>query len=97
MRQGKYGYDAPYALVSFGFLAVFSGLGAAIAWLRTLAQAAPITLCFLSLACYPTYRLFTARGSELVHRAATLDRVPYQAAAGSASGAKRPHMAPGFR
>lgn len=34
MRRGDYGYDAPYALVIFGLLAVASGIGAAIAWLQ---------------------------------------------------------------
>ena len=31
MRRGEYGYDAPYALVIFGSLAVLTGIGAAIA------------------------------------------------------------------
>jgi hypothetical protein len=33
MRCGDYGYDAPYALVTFGLLAVGSGIWAAMAWL----------------------------------------------------------------
>ena len=48
MQRGEYGYDAPYALVIFGSLAVVSGLGAAIAWWRMPTQApAPITLYFV--------------------------------------------------
>ena len=48
MRRGDYGYDAPYALVIFGLLAVASGLGAAVAWLQGPIRAAmPITIYFV--------------------------------------------------
>jgi arsenite methyltransferase len=32
MRRGDYGYDAPYALVSFAGVAIAGGIGAIIAW-----------------------------------------------------------------
>jgi arsenite methyltransferase len=32
MRRGDYGYDAPYALVSFAGVAIAGGIGAVIAW-----------------------------------------------------------------
>ena len=32
MRRGDYGYDAPYALVIFGFLSVASAIIAAMSW-----------------------------------------------------------------
>jgi arsenite methyltransferase len=34
MTRGEYGYDAPYALVTFGSLTIVSGLGAVLAWWR---------------------------------------------------------------
>ena len=34
MRRGEYGYDAPYALVIFGLLAVASGVDASVAFLK---------------------------------------------------------------
>jgi len=48
MRRGEYGYDAPYALVIFGSLAVFSGLGAAFAWWRLAIQPAATITLYLS-------------------------------------------------
>jgi hypothetical protein len=32
MPRGDYGYDAPYALVIFGSLALVTGIGATTAW-----------------------------------------------------------------
>jgi hypothetical protein len=47
MRRGDYGYDAPYALGTFGVLSVATGVAATTSWLRGLSHAAiPITLCF---------------------------------------------------
>ncbi len=55
MRRGEYGYDAPYALVIFGLLAVATGIGAAIAWWRLSIHAArPVT-------CYFGFLLANAR------------------------------------
>ena len=55
MRRGDYGYDAPYALVSFGLLATIAGIGAAIAWLRLAPHAARLLsfyfVFFLANAC----------------------------------------------
>ncbi len=47
MRRGEYGYDAPYALVIFGVLALVCGIDAAITWSRQASQALPVTLCFV--------------------------------------------------
>lgn len=56
MRRGKggagdgpdYGYDAPYALLAFGGLALLTGIGAAIEWWRMPIRAA-VRLTFYSL------------------------------------------------
>jgi len=46
MRRGDYGFDAPYALVIFGLLAVATAFGAAMAWWRQLPIRAAASLTF---------------------------------------------------
>ena len=63
MRRGDYGYDAPYALVIFGLLAVATGFGATLAWRQLpIRQAAALTFYFVFFSvntfsfCYTTRR-----------------------------------------
>jgi SAM-dependent methyltransferase len=67
MRRGEYGYDAPYALVIFGLLAVATGLAAAMAWLHGPIRAAmPITFYFVFfLANTSSFYYTTRRGKFL--------------------------------
>ena len=67
MRRGEYGYDAPYALIIFGAVAVASGVAAAIAWLRGPIRAALLpTLYFLFfLANTASFYYTTRRGKFL--------------------------------
>jgi arsenite methyltransferase len=67
MRRGEYGYDAPYALVIFGLLAVATGLVAAMAWLQGPIRAAmPITFYFVFfLANTSSFYYTTRRGKFL--------------------------------
>jgi hypothetical protein len=75
MRHGEYGYDAPYALVIFGSLAVLSGLGAAIAWWRMPSQAAaPITLYFVLFLVNTTSFFYTTRRGKFLEWDRILDR-----------------------
>ncbi|HLH42895.1 MAG TPA: class I SAM-dependent methyltransferase [Bryobacteraceae bacterium] len=64
MRRGEYGYDAPYALAIFGFLAMAAGLAAAIQWWsRAIPAAAQMTLvCGLFLANFLSFLYTTRRG-----------------------------------
>jgi arsenite methyltransferase len=62
-------------LVIFGSLAVASGLGAAIAWLRLSIQAAtPITLCFVLFLANATSFFFTTRRGKFLEWERILDR-----------------------
>ena len=75
MPRGEYGYDAPYALVIFGSLALASGLGAAIAWLSPPIQAAaPITLCFVLFLANTTSFFYTTRRGKFLEWERILDR-----------------------
>jgi arsenite methyltransferase len=67
MRRGEYGYDAPYALVIFGLLAVATGVAATMAWLRGPIRAAlPITCYFVFfLANTSSFYYTTRRGKFL--------------------------------
>jgi arsenite methyltransferase len=64
MRRGDYGFDAPYALVIFGLLAVATAFGAGLAWWRhtPIRVAAPLTFYFVFFSanalsfCYTTRR-----------------------------------------
>jgi arsenite methyltransferase len=75
MRRGEYGYDAPYALVTFGSLAALSGLGTAIAWWRMPIQAAaPITLYFVLFLVNTTSFFYTTRRGKFLEWDRILDR-----------------------
>lgn len=74
MQRGEYGYDAPYALVIFGSLAVVSGLGAAIAWWCLSIQAArPITLYFFFFLANATSFFYTTRRGKFIEWERILD------------------------
>ena len=76
MQRGEYGYDAPYALLIFGSLAVVSGLGAAIAWWRMPTQAAaPITLYFVLFLANTTSFFYTTRRGKFLEWEGILDRI----------------------
>ena len=75
MRRGEYGYDAPYALVIFGSLAVLSGVGAAIVWWRTPGRAAaPITLYFVFFLVNAASFFYTTRRGKFIEWDRILDR-----------------------
>ncbi len=75
MRRGEYGYDAPYALVIFGSLAVLSGLGAAIAWWRMpIHAAAQITVYFVLFLVSTTSFFYTTRRGKFIEWERILDR-----------------------
>jgi arsenite methyltransferase len=75
MRRGEYGYDAPYALVIFGSLAVLSGLGAAIAWWRMPNHAAvPLTLYFVLFLVNAASFFHTTRRGKFLEWDRILDR-----------------------
>ena len=75
MPRGEYGYDAPYALVIFGSLAVVSGLGAAIAWWRMpVHAAAPISLYFVLFLANTTSFFYTTRRGKFIEWERILDR-----------------------
>jgi SAM-dependent methyltransferase len=77
MRRGEYGYDAPYALVIFGSLALVSGVGSAIAWWRMPAHAAgPITLYFVLFLGNTASFLYTTRRGKFLEWEHILDRIP---------------------
>ncbi len=75
MRRGEYGYDAPYALVIFGFLAVLSGLGAVIAWWRMpIHAAAQITVYFVLFLANTTSFFYTTRRGKFLEWERILNR-----------------------
>ena len=74
MRRGDYGYDAPYALVIFGLLAVASGIGAAIAWLGGPIRAAtPITFYFVFFLANTSSFFYTTRRGKFLEWNRILD------------------------
>src|SRR3954453_10496808 len=77
MPRGKYGYDAPYALVIFGSLTIVSGLGALIAWWRMATQAAaPLTLYFVLFLANTASFFYTTRRGKFLEWERILDRIP---------------------
>ena len=76
MRRGEYGYDAPYALVIFGSIAVLAGAGAAISWWRSPASAGPITLCFVWFLASTGSFFYTTRRGKFIEWERILDRLP---------------------
>ena len=76
MRRGEYGYDAPYALVIFGSLAVLSGLGSAIAWWRMPSPAAAsITMYFVLFLVNATSFFYTTRRGKFLEWDRILDQI----------------------
>jgi arsenite methyltransferase len=76
MRRGDYGYDAPYALVIFGVVAVVSGIIAAIAWWRGSLQAARIATAYFVIFLASTLSFFyTTRRGKFLEWDRILDRV----------------------
>src|SRR4051812_37094523 len=76
MPRGKYGYDAPYALVIFGFLTIVSGLGALVAWWRMATQAAaPLTLYFVLFLANTLSFFYTTRRGKFLEWERILDRL----------------------
>jgi SAM-dependent methyltransferase len=74
MRHGDYGYDAPYALVMFGSLAVASGTGAAAAWLQGAGRtAAWMALYFLFFFANASSFLYTTRRGKFTEWDRILD------------------------
>jgi arsenite methyltransferase len=76
VRRGDYGYDAPYALVIFGIVAMVSGIIATIAWWYGSRQVARIAALYFVFFLASTVSFFyaTKRGKFLEWEA-ILDRV----------------------
>jgi arsenite methyltransferase len=76
MRRGEYGYDAPYAVVIFGALAVASAVAATICWreheTRVATQMTAYSVFFLA---NTASFLYTTRRGKFVEWARILDRV----------------------
>ena len=76
MRRGDYGYDAPYALVIFGFLSVASGLSAAVSWrLGLMRAAAQMTFYFVFFLANASSFLYTTRRGKFLEWDRILDRL----------------------
>ena len=76
MRRGDYGYDAPYALVIFGLLAVACGLGAAMAFLNgPIRAAAPLTFYFVFFLANTSSFFYTTRRGKFLEWDRILDRL----------------------
>jgi arsenite methyltransferase len=76
MRRGEYGYDAPYALVIFGALALVSGLAAAMAWWHSSIQAArPFILYFVLFLGSASSFYYTTRRGKFLEWEHILDRI----------------------
>jgi len=75
MPRGEYGYDAPYALVIFGSLAVVSGAGAAIAWWRWPDAAVSLTLYFVLFLAFTGSFLYTTRRGKFLEWERILDGI----------------------
>ena len=75
MPRGEYGYDAPYALVIFGLLAIASGIGAAIAWGQTPVRSALVlTLYFVFFLGNTISFFYTTRRGKFSEWERILDR-----------------------
>jgi arsenite methyltransferase len=74
-RRGEYGYDAPYALVMFGIVAVVSGIIATIAWRQGPSSSARIaTLYFVFFLGSAVSFFYTTRRGKFLEWDAILDR-----------------------
>ncbi len=79
MRRGDYGYDAPYALVVFGLLAVGCGIAAALAWMEgPIRSAMPVTFYFAFFLLNTSSFLYTTRRGKFVEWDRILDRLCLQ-------------------
>ncbi len=74
MRHGEYGYDAPYVLVIFGFVAVLSGVAAVIGWWRTPSAAPANTLLFVLFLANTISFFYTTRRGKFLEWERILDR-----------------------
>ncbi len=71
MRRGEYGFDAPYAVVIFGAVAVASGVGATIFWREGETRvAARMTLFSVFFLLNTVSFLYTTRRGKFVEWAA---------------------------
>jgi SAM-dependent methyltransferase len=76
MPRGEYGYDAPYALVIFGSLAVVSGIGAAIDWWSMPIHSAVLfTLYFVMFFGNTISFFYTTRRGKFIEWEHILDRI----------------------
>ena len=74
MRRGDYGYDAPYALVIFGLLAVACGLGATMAFLNgPIRAAAPLAFYFVFFLANASSFFYTTRHGKFIEWDRILD------------------------
>ncbi|HUB82797.1 MAG TPA: class I SAM-dependent methyltransferase [Bryobacteraceae bacterium] len=74
MRRGEYGYDAPYALMIFGSLALVFGLVAAIAWWRSSMRAAvPFVIDSVILLAMAGSFFYTTRRGKFIEWEGILD------------------------
>lgn len=76
LRRGDYGYDAPYALVIFGLLAIASGAISAIAWRQFPARsAARVTFYFVFFLANSLSFFYTTRRGKFTEWERILDRL----------------------
>src|SRR5262245_16233656 len=76
MPRGEYGYDAPYALIFFGSLAVVSGFGAPIAWFHMPTRTASfITVYFVWFLASTASFFYTTRRGKFLEWEGILDRI----------------------
>lgn len=74
MSRGDYGYDAPYAVISFWLLAVATGVGTSIAWWYGNIQAArPLVFYFLFFLANAISFLYTTRRGKFAEWERILD------------------------
>jgi len=75
MQRGEYGYDAPYALVIFGLLALFTGVAAAIIWaLSSIGSAIPFVIYFVFFLGNAASFYYTTRRGKFLEWENILDR-----------------------
>jgi arsenite methyltransferase len=76
MRHGEYGFDAPYAVLIFGAVAVASAVGATIGWREgEIRVAARMTLFSVFFLLSTVSFLYTTRRGKFVEWARILDRL----------------------
>lgn len=75
MRRGEYGYDAPYAVVIFGALAVASAIAAVFCWREGDRVARPMAVYFVFFFANTVSFLYTTRRGKFIEWARILDRL----------------------